>query len=133
MKVEGACHCGSIRYEAEVDPARVTICHCTDCQQLTGCASRVTVRALRKDFVLLAGSPRTYVKTAESGAARAQVFCPDCGSPLYTHAVGDTATYGLRVGCIAQRRQLVPRKQLWCRSALEWSMHIDDLPKRDRE
>ena len=31
MKVDGACHCGSIRYEAEVDPAKVIICHCTDC------------------------------------------------------------------------------------------------------
>ena len=32
MKVDGVCHCGTIRYEAEVDPAKVVICHCTDCR-----------------------------------------------------------------------------------------------------
>jgi len=31
MKVDGACHCGKIRYEAEINPAMVTMCHCTDC------------------------------------------------------------------------------------------------------
>ncbi len=133
MKVHGSCHCGSIKYEAEVDPARVTICHCTDCQQLTGSAFRVSARTLQKDFVLLAGSPSTYIKTAENGAKRAQVFCPNCGSPLYTYGLGNTETYGLRVGCIEQRRELIPRNQSWCRSALEWAMNISDLPRQERE
>lgn len=31
MRVTGACQCGAIRYEAEVDPQAVGICHCTDC------------------------------------------------------------------------------------------------------
>ena len=133
MRVHGSCHCGSIKYEAEVDPARVTICHCTDCQQLTGSAFRVSARTLQKDFVLLAGSPSTYIKAAESGAKRAQVFCPNCGSPLYTYGVGNTETYGLRVGCIEQRRELMPRNQIWCRSALDWAMNISELPRRERE
>ena len=133
MKVQGGCHCGRVRYEAEVDPERVTICHCTDCQALTGTAYRVSVRTLQKDFVLLSGLPKTYVKTAESGAKRAQVFCADCGSPLYAHALGDTETYGLRVGGLAQRRELAPKKQIWCRSSMPWAKSIGDLPGRERE
>ncbi len=134
MQIHGACHCGSIAYEAEVDPERVTICHCTDCQKLTGTAFRVSVPTLRKDFVLVTGSPTTYVKTAESGATRAQAFCSNCGSPLYTHAaVDDPETYGLRVGCIAERQKLAPKKQIWCRSALQWSLNIADLPRHERE
>jgi hypothetical protein len=35
MKVDGGCHCGYITYEAEADPEKTTICHCTDCQQLS--------------------------------------------------------------------------------------------------
>jgi len=38
MKGEGAFHCGNIRYEAEPDPGMVGICHCIDCQALTGSA-----------------------------------------------------------------------------------------------
>jgi hypothetical protein len=40
MKIDGACHCGYIRIEAEADPEKTTICHCTDCQTGTGSASR---------------------------------------------------------------------------------------------
>jgi hypothetical protein len=38
MKIDGACHCGSITYAAEIDPQTVAICHCTDCQTLSGSA-----------------------------------------------------------------------------------------------
>ena len=133
MKVQGACHCRAIRYEAEVDPEHVTICHCSDCQRLTGSAYRVTVRALRKHFVLLAGTPKAYVKTAQSGARRAQVFRGDCGSPLYTHAMEQSETLGLRTGCIEQRHQLRPRLQVWHDSALGWCADITDLPIQAQE
>jgi len=35
---EGGCLCGEIRYETMAEPVRVTICHCTFCQRLTGSA-----------------------------------------------------------------------------------------------
>jgi len=38
MRVDGACHCGAIAFTAEADPARVSVCHCVDCQVLTGSA-----------------------------------------------------------------------------------------------
>jgi hypothetical protein len=41
MKVDGHCHCGQIRYEAEIDADKVNICHCTDCQTLAGTSYRV--------------------------------------------------------------------------------------------
>ena len=133
MNVTGRCHCGAISYEAVVDPAKVTICHCTDCQSLTGSAYRVSVPVSRQAFALRSGSPAIYVKTGDSGAKRAQAFCARCGSPLYTYGVDDASTYGLRVGCIDQRRNLPPHRQKWCSSALAWSMDISDLPRSARE
>jgi len=29
MKIDGRCHCGYISYEAQIDPEKVMICHCT--------------------------------------------------------------------------------------------------------
>ena len=43
MKVEGRCHCGNLKYIAEVDPEKVEVCHCTDCQTLSGSAFRTVV------------------------------------------------------------------------------------------
>src|SRR5471032_1808170 len=81
MKIEGGCHCGGIRFEAEVDPATVVICHCTDCQTFSGSAFRTVVLTKPGTFALLAGAPTVYVKTAESGNRRQQTFCPTCGTP----------------------------------------------------
>jgi len=129
MKVDGRCHCGQITYEAIVDPKKVRLCHCTDCQMLTGSVYRVTVPAPRKTFVLRSGEPRIYVKTADSGTKRAHAFCPKCGTPIYSAAVSDPPTYSLRVGCLAQRRELRPTRQQWCRSALAWAMNLEGVPQ----
>ena len=85
MKVTGGCHCGQITYEAEVDPATVRACHCTDCQKLTGTAFRTNISSLPGTFRLKTGTPKIYVKTAESGNKRAHGFCAECGTPDLRH------------------------------------------------
>ena len=120
MKVDGSCHCGRIRYEAEIDPAMVMICHCTDCQTLSGSAFRTVAPAPREGFRILRGSPKIYMKTAESGNRRQQAFCGDCGTPIYSAAERDTPVYSLRVGTARQREALKPKDQAWRRSALKW-------------
>src|SRR5688572_1836201 len=110
MKIDGSCHCGFITYEAEIDPQKVGVCHCTDCQSLTGSAFTTSVSTDKEDFRLLSGQPKVYVKTAESGAKRAQGFCPQCGSRIYAAAEIDPQTFNLRVGTIRQRRELRDRK-----------------------
>ncbi len=133
MKVEGKCHCGNITYEAQVDPDKVGLCHCSDCQNLTGSAFRVTVQAPAATFVMLSGKPKTYIKTAESGNRRIHAFCPDCGSPVYACAVSEPPTYSLRLGCLKQRAQLRPQRQIWCDSAMPWLAGLGDLPRMGRQ
>src|SRR4051812_43220382 len=133
MKVHGSCHCGAIAYEAEVDPARVVICHCVDCQTLSGAAIRASVPAPAEDFRLLRGSPKTYVKTAESGNRRAQVFCGDCGSPLYSADAVGAKTYSLRIGVMAERAALPPQREIWCDAALPWTRDLLPLPKIQKQ
>jgi hypothetical protein len=57
MKVHGQCHCGAIAYEAEVDAGTVNVCHCLDCQTLTGSAFRANIQAPAQGFSLLSGNP----------------------------------------------------------------------------
>src|SRR5476649_2627471 len=111
MQVKGRCHCGEIQYEAEVDPNTAALCHCTDCQALTGSAYRVTVRAKATDFKLHGAAPTVYIKTADSGTKRAHAFCPKCGSPIYAAALVDPPTYSLRVGALDRRNELLPLRQ----------------------
>ena len=127
MEVTGKCHCGRIRYRAQVDPQKVTICHCTDCQVLSGGAYRVSAVIRAEDFELLAGQPKSYIKTAESGAKRVQAFCPECGTPLYAESVERPTTRSLRLGSVDQRAELPPHKQIWCRSALPWTQRVAEI------
>ena len=130
MNIDGECHCGKITFSAEVDPEQVIICHCTDCQTLSGSVYRTVAPAIAGTFNMLTGDPKIYVKTAENGSKRAQAFCSDCGTPIYSAPVGEGSTFfGIRVGALKQRDQLIPKKQIWCRSAQTWAQDINNMSK----
>ncbi len=136
MKIDGGCHCGAITYEAELDPERVGICNCTDCQQLSGTAFRTI--AVVDSFRLLSGAPKVYVKVGDSGNAREQAFCGTCGSGIYSTAPGpdtgpDPKVYNIRVGTCRQRAELAPKFQLWGRSALSWLKDYAAIPSKEQQ
>jgi hypothetical protein len=134
MKLHGSCACGYITFEAEGDPEKTTLCHCTDCQTSTGAAYRVNVPSLKHGFRLLTGQPKIYIKTtAESGNPRAQAFCPECGTPIYSTTVTDPQVHMLRVGTIRQRTELRPKAQGWFRSAQTWSQDLTALPRFEKQ
>jgi hypothetical protein len=133
IEIEGSCHCGDVTYHAFVESGSVSICHCTDCQELTGSAFRVTVSARREDVSLTGGQPSVYVETGECGGRRHQAFCPKCGSPVYVTGDRDDPIIGLRWGGIRQRGQLVPTAAIWCSSAVPWLDDVSRLPGSPRE
>ena len=127
IRSKGGCHCGAIRYEAEIDPDQIIICHCTDCQTLSGSAYRTVAFVPEQKFHLIQGEPKVYVKIAESGNEREQTFCAACGSPIYSapHTAPGDRLLGIRAGTLEIRNQLIPKKQFYKHSsALDW---VEDL------
>jgi hypothetical protein len=109
MKVQGRCHCGAITYEAEVEPGTVNVCHCLDCQMLTGSAFRANIAAPAERFRILTGKPREYVKIADSGARR-------------VHA------YSLRLGALSEKEALGrPARQIWTKRRLSWIPRVEGV------
>jgi hypothetical protein len=134
MHISGQCHCGHVKFEAEADPSRVGICHCTDCQRLTGSPFRVTLLVPRVDLKILDNQPKLYRKVGDNGRARRQYFCPECGSPLFTSGEGeDEKEWGIRWGSINERDVLAPKAQIWARSSVAWLSQIDDLPSHEKD
>lgn len=132
MQIAGACHCGRISFTAEIDPSRVTVCHCTDCQVLSGAPFRAVVPAAIETFVLK-GEPKRYIKTAESGNRRVQAFCPDCGTALFATAPENATNVNIRLGCVKQRASLAPTSAVWQRSSLPWIGGVQALPGSQRQ
>ena len=127
MHIEGACHCGLISFTAEVDASRVMVCHCSDCQVLSGAPFRAVVAAPIETFVLQ-GTPKSYVKVAQSGNRRVQAFCPECATPLFATAPEKATSVIIRLGCVKQRAELVPSTQIWQHSAMPWLAELQRMP-----
>jgi len=125
MKIDGRCHCGEISYEAEVDPDRVVLCHCTDCQTIFGGPYRANV-PVRIEAFSLVGTPKTYVKVGDSGRSVTTAFCPTCGSSLFSQPAGG-GYFNLRLGAVRQRAELPPKLQGFCGSAMPWGMDISGV------
>jgi hypothetical protein len=52
MKIVGQCYCGQVSFEAEIQADKVRVCHCVDCQTLSGSAFRTNVPVAQGTFVL---------------------------------------------------------------------------------
>ena len=134
MKIDGSCHCGNISYEADVDPNKVYICHCADCQSISGSPFRWAVSISSENFQLLSGEPKVYKKRSDSGGISHQIFCPECASPLYSTSPSDGPQfYNLRLGTARQRDQLSPKTEVWCRSAQYWIAVREETQKLDTQ
>jgi hypothetical protein len=127
MQIDGQCHCGQVSFRALIDPDRVMVCHCADCQVLSGSPFRAVVAAPIESFSVQ-GQTKSYVKTADSGNKRAQVFCPTCGTPLFATAPENATSVVIRLGCVKQRARLVPSAQIWQHSAMPWLDRLQSVP-----
>lgn len=132
MHIDGACLCGAIRYRGRVDPDRIGICNCTDCQVNSGSAFGVVAHLLA--FELTTGTLKTYEKIAEGGNRRTLAFCGDCGTRIYAkNADGSEGTWGLRVGSCNQRNEMMPKFQVWCDSRIPWVPPVQGVPEHARQ
>jgi hypothetical protein len=132
MHIDGSCHCGAVSFTADVDPAKVMLCHCTDCQVLSGSPFRHVVPAPVASFSIH-GDLRQYIKTAESGNRRVQAFCPECGTPIYSSATESPDWVSIRLGCVRQRAELKPVAQIWFHSAMPWLSELSSVPSSSEQ
>jgi hypothetical protein len=81
---EGGCLCGDIRYKTATEPLRVTICHCTFCQRVTGSAFLVEPIFRSEDVEFSGSKPKTYDHRSDGSHKRVTLnFCGRCATTLY--------------------------------------------------
>jgi hypothetical protein len=81
---QGGCLCGDVRYLTRAQPLRVTICHCTFCQKLTGSAFLVEPIFSKKDIAFSGHAPKTYDHRSDTSGLRVTLnFCARCGTTVY--------------------------------------------------
>ena len=75
--MSGGCHCGRIRYAAQVADREAYLCHCRMCQRATGGVA-AALKQMARTAVTWTVEPDRY----RSSPIAQRGYCRECGTPL---------------------------------------------------
>jgi hypothetical protein len=108
-----ACNCGQLSLTVAGDPARISMCHCLQCQQRTGAVLSNQARFRRDQVIEIAGRATEYTRSADSGNALTFRFCPVCGSTVYWEGEGFPGFVAIAIGTFADPAFPAPTLSIW--------------------
>ena len=124
---DGGCQCGGVRYRVSAEPVRVAICHCTQCQRVTGSAFSMAMIVADGAFGLLQGELKTWIRSSDAGRPVLCGFCPDCGTRITHKAELYRGFTNVRAGTLDDRSWLQPTMSFWTREKQPWVTVPEDL------
>lgn len=120
------CCCGSLKAEAEGEPAVVSLCNCFECQRRTGSPFGVGAY-YQSEQVRVSGPNSVYERSVEGRWLRFH-FCPACGSTVYWHTANHPGRVGIAVGAFADPDFPAPQRSVFERSRHHWLQVPADIP-----
>ena len=134
-KYTGQCACGAMKFEFDADPSFVANCHCLDCKRASGGETATFLAVPETDFTLLDGSTKSFHYDANSqtcaGEGLDRVFCPICGSRLYTNNLKSfPGVVFVQLGSLDRPELIAPKVEMFVKSRLKWARPLA-LPQFD--
>lgn len=95
---KGSCHCGAVRFEAEIDLAQPTYrCNCSICRR-----TRFWPAIVMPDHIRVTEGREKLTKYLFNSMKNEHWFCPTCG--VRPFGIGTmpngTRIYGVNIGCL---------------------------------
>ena len=113
------CVCAQLRVTCAVEPVKVSMCHCLDCQKRTGSTYGIAAFFPRK-HVEANGVSRTYRRASDSGFAVTFYFCPNCGSTVYWEPERRPEEIAVAVGSFADPTFPAPSQSVYNERRHSW-------------
>ena len=129
--LSGQCLCGAVTFTFDGDITRTANCHCSDCRAATG-AAYATLIFVPEDGVSITGTLHEYHHKADSGSDMTKLFCPTCGSQMFTRNSKRAGTLGIRAGVTNERDEVKPQANVYKSSAIPSTPLDPDLPAFDK-
>jgi hypothetical protein len=123
-----ACNCGQLRLTCEGEPARISICHCLECQRRTGAAFGNQAWFEKRQITSISGKSTEFKRVADSGKSVTLRFCPVCGSTVYWEAELFPGLIAVAVGAFADPAFPAPKHSVWERRRHHWVEMPADPP-----
>ncbi len=121
---QGGCLCGAIRYEVTSEPIAVALCHCRDCQYVSGGEPAAVVLVARNALAITKGKPKGYTVKGDSGKNVTRQFCETCGTPLFSDIESNPAVWAVKAGSLDDPSWAKPGVIVYTSSAQPWA-HMD--------
>jgi hypothetical protein len=113
------CACGLLNLRCTGDPAKVSLCHCLDCQKRTGSTYGVAAFFRRED-IELQGATRSYTRQSDSGHPVTFHFCPECGSTVFWLPHRKPEAVAVAVGSFADPAFPAPTQAVYTEHSHPW-------------
>ncbi len=126
--ITGGCQCGAIRYVISEDPAISLICHCRQCQKITGTGHAAQFSA-PTGSTSLQGSLSYFDMTSDSGNIVKSGFCAKCGSPILKIPSLMKDTYFVHAGSLDDPSAFKPSFVVFDHARPAWD-HVDEALDR---
>jgi hypothetical protein len=117
--ITGGCLCGALRYRAEGEPGLQGLCHCRNCQRLTG-AGHVGWMCFDEKTITVEGETRAYAATGGSGRPAMRFSCPTCHSIVYGTAEVMPGLINIYAGSLDDTSHFKPQMAIFTRSRPAW-------------
>ncbi len=116
----GRCLCGAVAYKLDTEPQMLALCHCRDCQYVSGGEAAAVAVAAEGSFALTRGELKVVWVTSASGNTIDREFCPECGTHIVSRRHGGPFL-AVKVGTLDEPLTLVPQMEIWTATALPWA------------
>lgn len=130
VDISGGCLCGAVRYRCTAEPVAAGHCHCHDCRSSSG-TGHCSHLALPRQSVTTSGETKTYEAPADSGNVVGRVFCPTCGSPVYSLNSGMPDLMFIRASSLDDPEVFQPQMVVYAARAPSWDHMDPSLPSFD--
>lgn len=118
-KIGGSCLCGKVSFEITNDFQRFFMCHCEQCQKISGSDHVSNLFAEPDSLTWLAG--KEAIKRFDyPGRGFTNAFCSDCGSGVpYLNQRGTAVV--VRAGSLNGAPATRPARKIFCCERTRWS------------
>jgi hypothetical protein len=122
------CTCGTLRLSCSGEPARVSMCHCLDCQRRTGSLFSIAAFFERGAVKVVDGTANTFTRGSLSGSNVTFHFCPECGSTVFWEPERMPQLIGVAVGAFADPSFPPPEQSVFTAYKHGWLSLPENLP-----
>lgn len=120
LPLTGSCQCRAVRYQCTAAPRSIYACHCTECQRQSGSAFGTSMLMTRDALAFTQGTPKSWVRTSDSGRKVDCLFCPECGTRLVHLPQHSPGLAIIRAGTLDDTKSIRLAGHIWTASRQTW-------------